>query len=266
MTYEPYAANCGFLVGSTDVKSVIDSVFTPKLLICPDCGHSHVSIAAFCDDCTQLRLDAIQEEEAREKIAHKKEEWFRICPPTYRKTDWSRPKLSPKLAGIACNWQMAPGKPFLILYGDTGRGKTRAGFAILRRMLLAGSSVHAIHAGDAWDQGYHIQGLSSAARLRYDEDDRIVKEANECLNRAKSCKYLLIDDLGKERTGRDGRVSEAVAEALFGVIERRLAFSQPTIITTNLSWAQVLNRFSTDRGYPLIRRIDEETAEFPILK
>jgi hypothetical protein len=238
----------------------------PKNMTCPDCGKTHVSIAAICYDCADIRLTAIQAEERRESLDRKKEAWFTICPPAYRKTDWSRPELSPVLATLATTWKMmTPTKPFLILYGKSGRGKTRAGFAILRRMLIAGYSVHAVHAGDAWDNGYHVQGLSSAARLRHNDDRRLADEADDCINKAKSAQYLLIDDLGKERTGRDGRVSEAVAETLFGVIERRLSFRQPTIITTNLSWGDVLKRFSTDRGYPLIRRIDEETAEFPTI-
>lgn len=237
----------------------------PKLQTCPDCGIEHEDIAAICDPCTETRLAAIYAEERRENLDRKKEDWFKICPPAYRKTDWARASLSASLAQIATSWQMSPGKPFLILYGKTGRGKTRAGFSILRRMLIAGYSVHAVHAGDAWDNGYHVQGLSSASRLRHDDDRRMADEADGCIDRAKSAQYLLIDDLGKERTGRDGKVSEAVAETLFGVIERRLSFRQPTIITTNLSWGEVMKRFATDRGYPLIRRIDEETAEFPAI-
>ncbi len=247
------------------VGDYLTTAFQPKTLTCPDCQKEHVSIAAVCDECTEIRLAAIHAEERREDLAKKKEAWFAICPPAYRKTDWSRRELSPVLADLATNWTMAPGKPFLILFGKTGRGKTRAGFAILRRMLIAGYSVHAVHAGDAWDNGYHVQGLSSAARLRHDDDRRMADEADDCIDKAKSAQYLLIDDLGKERTGKDGRVSEAVAETLFGVIERRLSFRQPTIITTNLSWGDVMKRFSTDRGYPLIRRIDEETAEFPTI-
>jgi hypothetical protein len=250
------------IVSASDVLKSLQ----PKNMTCPDCGKSHVSIAAICYDCADIRLTAIHAEERRESLDRKKEEWFTICPPAYRKTDWSRRELSPVLATLATTWKMTtPTKPFLILYGKTGRGKTRAGFAILRRMLIAGYSVHAVHAGDAWDNGYHVQGLSSAARLRHDDDRRLADEADDCINKSKSAQYLLIDDLGKERTGRDGRVSEAVAETLFGVIERRLSFRQPTIITTNLSWGDVLKRFATDRGYPLIRRIDEETAEFPTI-
>jgi DNA replication protein DnaC len=248
-----------------DVGGALANTFCPKPQVCPDCGCNHEDITALCDPCTTLRLEAIRAEERREDLGRKKEAWFDICPPAYRKTDWSRRELSPVLAKIATAWQMTAGKPFLILYGKTGRGKTRAGFAVLRRMLIAGYSVHAVHAGDAWDKGYHVQGLSSAARLRHDDDRRMADEADSCIDKAKSAQYLLIDDLGKERTGRDGKVSEAVAETLFGVIERRLSFRQPTIITTNLSWGDVMKRFATDRGYPLIRRIDEETAEFPTI-
>lgn len=237
-------------------------IFADRPQDCPGCGVVHVSFRALCDACLQAALEAEAMTEKDGRIRHRKLAWRGVCPPAYRDTDWSL--VHPVLSPLSTEWEPNP-KRFLILAGKTGVGKTRCAFGILHRMLLtAGRSVHAVHAGDAWDHGRHVQGLSSAARLRYSDDHRIAAAAEDCMRRCKSADILLIDDLGKERTGNDGRVSEAVQEAIFGVVEFRVAHQKPIIVTTNTTETAIERRFSGDKAPPLLRRLRDE-AFSPVL-
>jgi DNA replication protein DnaC len=67
----------------------------------------------------------------------------------------------------------------------------------------------------------------------------------------------LIDDMGKERAGHDGAVSEAVGEALFSLIEYRVAHDLPVIWTCNMSEDDLQKRLGPDRGTPMMRRLRE---------
>lgn len=233
-------------------------------LRCMDCGRMHTGFLSLCGGCAEVRLER---EQAGRHLAQQKvrnDQWRQLCPPLYRDTDLSHPGLCPHLVQLVRTWpqgagQGSEGGPSLMLTGTTGRGKTRLAFALLRRVHETGRSVYALHAGDAWDQGpHHIQGLSSAARLQYSDDPATAQSARQCLRRARTCRLLLLDDLGKERaTPSGGLLSEAVSEALFSLIEHRLTRRLPMILTTNASATALETRLGPDRGLPLMRRLME---------
>ncbi|MES2737247.1 MAG: ATP-binding protein [Verrucomicrobiota bacterium] len=224
-----------------------------------DCKTEFEGIVSVCPDCSEKRLRIEQDAAAANRARLRTAAWLSLCPLAYQHTDWKRTsRLCAKLAEF---WTPgAEGKNNLILYGTTGAGKTRAAFAILQRMHQSGKNVYAIHAGDAWDKGEHVQGMSSAARLIFSDDNRVADAATQCLRRARVCSLLLIDDLGKERSDtKTGQLSEAVGEALFGLIEFRLVNRLPTIITTNMSGDALQKRLGPDRGGPLLRRFQDES-------
>ncbi|HYF35442.1 MAG TPA: hypothetical protein VD994_09150 [Prosthecobacter sp.] len=223
---------------------------------CADCGKPFEAIASrYCPDCADSRMAAQEQERAAATGRERLKAFLQICPPGYRETDWAKKGLSPECVRLATEWYPGAAQHSLGLYGSTGKGKTRCAFGILRRHALLGWSVYAVHSGDAWDCGEHVQGLSSAARLQYDERKRVADAATSCIARARSAGLLLLDDMGKERASKDGRLSEAVEEALFGLIEYRLANRLPIIWTTNMGAERLRTRLGGDRGEPLLRRL-----------
>lgn len=248
--------------GTTAVADAVGSLIRQR--VCLDCQGTFEGMLSLCPDCADARYELDQQKRRAAADKAKAAEWLAICPPLYRDTDWSRREIAPECVKLAGNW--TPGSPVhsLALFGTTGKGKTRAAFSILSRHHARGWSVYAIHAGDAWDSPKRIQGLSSAARLQYSETEHIADSARHALNRARDCDLLLLDDVGKERAGKDGRLSEAVGESFFGLIEFRLSHLLPTIWTCNAQARDLMARFGPDRGAPLMRRLSE-ASETPTL-
>jgi DNA replication protein DnaC len=231
-----------------------------RLRSCLDCGQVFEGILGLCAECSEARLA----EESRTRQAQRDQArlsaYLKVCPVTYRHTDWSHPGLHERCVSTALSWSPDAGGRWrsLGMFGPSGTGKTRTAFHILRRHVLS-HDVYAVHASDAWDHGDHVQGISSAAvqRLRHAEEPRLADAARQCLQRARTCGLLLIDDMGKERAGHDGAVSEAVGEALFSLIEYRVAHDLPVIWTCNMSEDDLQKRLGPDRGTPMMRRLRE---------
>lgn len=235
-----------------------------KIRVCLDCKLEFVGLLTICGDCSEARLllESQAKERARRKVRGR--EWCVACPPDYRSTDWRRVGLSKACVDLALNWRPGTAQHSLCIHGETGLGKTRAAFAILSRFHEVGWSVYALHAGDAWDKLPEVRGLASAARLQYDDDTKVAQGARECLRRARVAQILLLDDIGKERAGSDGLLSEAVSEAFFSLVEFRLAHQMPTIWTCNSDADTLLARFGEDRGRPLMRRLFD-VSQAPII-
>lgn len=236
-----------------------------KLRRCIDCKQDFNGLISICPDCAEARLEIQSEARRLRQKKARSAEWLKICPPAYRVTDWARPELAKACIDLALKW--VPGKEAhsLCLYGPPRIGKTRSAFAILARFHEAGWPVYAIHAGDAWDVGAEIRGLSSATREQYDEDTKIAQGAREVLLQSRRASMLLIDDIGKERTGHKGLLSEAVAEAFFSLIEFRIAHKLPTIWTCNSDAETIMSRFGEDKGQPLMKRLFE-VSHAPIIE
>ena len=164
------------------------------------------------------------------------ESWNGICPPLYRENDLSR--IPDALKAAAANWE---GKRWLGFAGKAGTGKTRAAFIALRRMHFAGSDCYAI-------TGTQLRRLLSDA---YADNQSDRAEARQTIKTIRSCRYLLLDDLGKQR------FTEAAQEDVFDLLETRAAWERPIIWTTNSGAKDLSNRLSSDRADAIIRRLSE---------
>lgn len=185
-----------------------------------------------CPACDSLRMDwdsALAEERRRRRA---KDEWTRLCPPSYRKTEPARLPAKP-LADILA-WRYGPRG--LLAIGPTDEGKTRSMFLLLRRLL---------------DEGREIRAFDCAA-FGHECGRRFMDgtgaDWTDALAQVEVCFF---DDLGKVP------MTERVESELFAVVERRTANELPILATSNLTGADLVGKASADRGAPLVRRLRE---------
>ncbi len=239
---------------------------------CPECGKTHTSLfrgtSAMCPDCTEkLRIAALQPEAEKaqaESQESRLKAWFDLCPPDYRSTNWrDHAELSPMCRWLAKHWWLAgaerdaklgpDGKPVfghqrgLGLWGPTGRGKTRAMYAIIKRLHFAGVRCHAV-------QAIHF---AEAAMLIAERAPWSVREgAVDLIRRCQTVPVLLFDDLGKENS------TPAVAKAMHDLVEVRKAH-QRTLLWTSERTADELAQFlGVNFADGIVRRIGEITRVF----
>ena len=115
----------------------------------------------------------------------------------------------------------------LLLYGDTGVGKTFLSHCIAKELIDSAHSVIYFSAFDLFDQ------LAKSAFSRQDTQESSMLE--EYLY---DCDLLIIDDLGTELT------NAFVSSQLFLCINERLTRRKSTLISTNLSLEQFSDTYS----------------------
>ncbi len=113
----------------------------------------------------------------------------------------------------------------LLLYGNTGAGKTFLTHCIARDALDRGASVLYFSAGDFFD----LLASSAFGRSR---------EAHSYGRMILTCDLLIIDDLGTELT------NAFTSSQLFQVLNERITRNRSTIISTNLSPNQLRDSYT----------------------
>lgn len=174
-----------------------------------------------CADCAKLRRV--------EKFGND------ICPKLYQKSDESR--LPQKQLQQAMAWRYGPRG--LILLGDTGLGKSRVAWTLLKRILVDDMPDRSF----AW---FDCIGFGHSISKHYKDED-----AEEWLENLSAIDLVFMDDLGKLK------LTERAEVELFGLIERRCANRLPMIVTTNDTGDSLASRMTDNRGPALIRRLRE---------
>lgn len=113
----------------------------------------------------------------------------------------------------------------LYMYGANGVGKTYACTSLLKEVVLAGYSAYCILADEL--KLAYIDGS------RFDADSTIVR-------RVETVDFLLIEDLGKEYSGRGSGFAELCFENL---LRKRSRECRPTLVTSNLSPVDFKSRY-----------------------
>lgn len=108
----------------------------------------------------------------------------------------------------------------ILLYGQTGLGKTHLSLAIANVVLAKGYNVVYSSAGNLFSK----LEKESFGRLATDETP---------MDTAITCDLLILDDLGSEFT------KPFVVSALYNIVNSRILAGLPTIINTNLSYAEI---------------------------
>lgn len=194
------------------------------MIICPTCGKETLHQDAFGNY-------SVGKPEYVDCAACRATQFARKCPPIYQDTD--RAKLPSQLDQVLA-W--TPGPRGLILMGDTGKGKTRCAWELLRQYPKQRRYV----AFDCVSFGHEL-----SRKYRGDEaEDWLDSLGTEI-------PLIFFDDLGKLK------LTERAETELFGVIERRCANKLPILATTNDTGNTLAERMSENRGPALVRRLRE---------
>ncbi len=118
-----------------------------------------------------------------------------------------------------------PKSQSLFMIGNTGLGKTHLSLAIARGVL---------------EKGYSVIYGSAQDLFRNIEKEHFGREneSKDSLETILSCDLLILDDLGAEFD------SNYYTSCLYNIVNSRIGAEKPTIITTNLSAAQLQNKYS----------------------
>jgi hypothetical protein len=156
-------------------------------------------------------------------------------PLAFQDTDPAR--LAGSLSN-AINWSPDK-KPFLLLHGTTGAGKTRTAWIVFDRLWRQGFPAKAI-----W---LPMRKLEAAIERGFEDHKH-----GQVIDLFCTVPLLCLDDLGKER------LTARMETDLFGIIDERTQNLRPTIITTNYNGNTLLERFGNqETGQALLRRLRE---------
>lgn len=146
-----------------------------------------------------------------------------------RLATWLPENGRPRLAAqsYAVNWP--PAKPFLLLSGDTGRGKTHLAIGVM----FAVWERHKVRS-----RFWPVVDLLARYRATFDKD-RATETTEEIDRELERCPLLVLDDLGAQKD------TEWAEEQLFRLIDRRHRDRKPTVVTTNLGEIQLPARLKS---------------------
>lgn len=131
----------------------------------------------------------------------------------------------------------------LLFLGGTGLGKTHLSSAIANKVLEKGYDV------------YYNSAVGMISDYEYRRFGNGLAEEGDSTRRYTECDLLIIDDLGTEV------VNQFTLSCLYYVISTRLNLQKPTIISTNLSSAELLKTYN-DR---IVSRLTGEYILFAFL-
>jgi len=135
-----------------------------------------------------------------------------------------------------------PGSVNLLFRGGTGLGKTFLSACIARVVSEKGFSV--------------VYETTVEALAAYEEQKfRPSDEADERVERLTDCELLILDDLGTEM------VTEFTKSALYTLINARLLGGRKTVISTNLDWNSMADKYTPQ----ICSRLQGEYQDLPFV-
>lgn len=212
-----------------------------------DCQSRTALPSDICEECESAER---KEYERVEKLQRLTTQWQEIAPPVYQESDTSRFPAELQEALAKFDPKSTVGFGFR---GSPGTCKTRTAFAMLKKAHFAGQIVMATRsteiadlAANQWNSRPHPSNYSTV-----DKSLTIGQANKDRLAAFGRCRWLLIDDIGKEKP------TERTETALFEILEQRTSHLLPTIWTTNMSAAELRSRHTLDRSGPILRRLIE---------
>jgi DNA replication protein DnaC len=193
---------------------------------------------AYCLACEDEILRTDKGQSAQARVSNAMETFNRSIPVRYRETLTNHPDFNHSLFEAVRCWQPTPEQPFLGIIGPTGVCKTRCAVLRGKKFAREGSEVRMISGSDFAESVRNRFGENSGTHL-------------SLLQQVERAKILILDDLTKIRP------TDAVAEALFELIEKRMRRNSWTIWTANRSIEQFVQPMPEEYREPLLGRIVE---------
>ena len=204
---------------------------------CPLCGDTGWNGSEMCS-CMK-ELCAAEQMKALTALLNLTEEqsFDNLRFDVYSDTLWQREGCSPrermKKVAVVCEGfaRQFPNYPLknLLLSGGTGLGKTFLSGCIAREVSENGHSV-------VYDTAINL--FAAFETRKFTRDAAEERQARDDTRRYLSCDLLILDDLGSELT------TPLVQSTLYEVVNSRLQADKRTIISTNLSMDQIMDRYS----------------------
>ncbi len=194
---------------------------------CPLCGDSGFVDCKMCACMKKKLLEAGYESSGMaDLIKHQTFENFSL---DFYQNDPAAHRIMTQILALMKRYaeEFRPGvSGSLVLFGNTGLGKTHLSSAVARTVLDKGCDVFYTGA---------VQMLSDFEYQRF--GNSMTGDAGQGTSRYFSCDLLIIDDLGTEV------INQFTTSVLYNVINTRLNRKQATIISSNLSQADFLKRY-----------------------
>jgi DNA replication protein DnaC len=196
-----------------------------------------VQIVKVCPACSEKH--AFEHHQRRQMNSNqlRNEEWKRICPADFRGTI---PQNLPHPHHLEKTLAWRYGPRGLLLYGGTGKGKSRCAWEVMKREFYAGRTIESLNS---------MAGIAFASKYAASAG-----EAGKWIIRLITVDLLLLDDVFKSK------FTDSFEGALFTIISQRTERQKPIIITSNDTGASLIERMSPDRGEPLVRRLREHCS------
>lgn len=161
------------------------------------------------------------------------------CPRLYQDTDANR--LLPPADEVLALEYPTDGKGVL-LYGPTRTGKTRTAYLLARKWFIP--------------RDWAMAAFNGGSFARAVADEYGNGNAGGFHAMLNALPILLLDDAFK------ARLTPAVQDALYSVVEDRMAAMRPTILTMNSGTEDVEAAMATDLAGPMIARLRESCRAF----
>lgn len=158
--------------------------------------------------------------------------WNTFCLPQFQLTDPARLKQTNLKKVMAWAWNPQG----MILFGNTGTGKTRTAMLLMHREFDAGRTI---------DVFIGARFSNECSRVFYDN------EGENWLDKLVKTDLVLLDDLDKMK------MTQCVQWALYCLLDTRINYCRPTIITTNMTSKLLMQRFDPQFRDALDRRLHE---------
>lgn len=195
---------------------------------------------SLCCGCIDEERKRREEEATAARQAELEDSWRRICPASYRMTDPNFPMMNQALLSGLMQYEPKGDGRGIGLHGPTGNLKTRMMFLVLKKLHFEGRKVFAISA----------KRLAKCYSIMYGSD-RECDAARHVIRRSYTADVLFLDDIGKERFTEHGQAE------FYELVERRTSTLRPILWTANATGAELAAMMSIDRGWPIVRRLEE---------
>jgi DNA replication protein DnaC len=200
---------------------------------CPDCGikemwnpiYFNIVPQARCEPCTEKAIKADKQQKSEVVRESVQDENRSIIPPLYRTTDIQR--LPYPQRDQVGQWRPKKNGKGLWIVGDTRMGKTRSACLLLESLIKEEHNLKAFFHGNFNDELVEvIRSERSFRKWKFE-----ITSAN----------ILFIDDLFASK------LTERVESSLFDILDERISWNRPTLVTTQLTAKEAKSRFHSPK-------------------